>query len=180
MEEHETRVLIISGDLVEQEVDAIVNAANNDLQLGGGVAGAIRRAAGSSVQDECDAHGPVMVGEAAITGAGKLPARYVIHAASMALGGRTTRSALKSSMDHVFRLAHEHGVDTIAVPAVGTGIAGFPIDECARVMAECLSSALSEGWQPSEVRFVLFGEDAKRPFEAAFRPVFSEESGPDV
>src|SRR6266849_10186750 len=97
----ETRVLIIAGDLVEQEVDAIVNAANNDLQLGGGVAGAIRRAGGPSIQDECDAHGPVAVGEAAITSAGKLRARFVIHAASMALGGRTSRSSLRSSMDHV-------------------------------------------------------------------------------
>ncbi len=170
----QTRVVIISGDLVEQKVDAIVNAANNDLQLGGGVAGAIRRAAGPAVQDECDLHGPVQVGEAAITGAGKLRVRYVIHAASMSLGGRTTRASLKSSMDHVFRLAHQNHIASIAVPAVGTGIAGFPIDECARVMGECLRSALSEGWQASEVRFVLFGEDAKAPFEAAFWPAFAQ------
>ena len=167
-----TRVVIIAGDLVEQEADAIVNAANNDLILGGGVAGAIRRAGGPSIQDECDAHGAVNVGEAAITGAGSLRARYVIHAASMSLGGRTTRSSLRSSMDHVFRLARMHEVATMAIPAVGTGIAGFPIDECARVMAECLRSALSEGWEPSEARFVLFDDDAKRPFERAFWAVF--------
>ena len=125
------------------------------------------------------AHGPVAVGEAAITGAGELHARYVLHAASMSLGGRTTRQSLRSSMDHVFRLARMHDVQSIAVPAVGTGIAGFPIDECARVMAESLDSALSEGWQASEVRFVLFGEGAKTPFEAAFWSVFpvSEGSG---
>ena len=175
-----TRVVIITGDLVDQEVDAIVNAANNDLQLGGGVAGAIRRAGGPSIQEECDAHGPVRVGEAAITGAGKLRARYVIHAASMSLGGRTTRDSLESSMGHVFRLAHQHRVATIAVPAVGTGIAGFPIDECARVMAECLNSALSDGWPASEVRFVLFGEDARRPFETAFWHIFRAISGRDV
>jgi len=168
-----TRVVIMSGDLVEQAVDAIVNAANNDLQLGGGVAGAIRRAGGPSIQDECDAHGPVRVGEAAITGAGKLPARFVIHAASMSLGGRTTRVALRSSMDHVFHLARQNDVMTIAVPAVGTGIAGFPLDECARVMAESLSVALSNGWAASEIRFVLFGEDAKLPFETAFWQVFA-------
>jgi O-acetyl-ADP-ribose deacetylase (regulator of RNase III) len=173
-----TRVVIISGDLVEQDVDAIVNAANNDLLLGGGVAGAIRRAGGPSIQEECDAHGSVRVGEAAITGAGNLRARYVIHAASMSLGGRTTRVSLKSSMDHVFRLAHEHDVDSIAVPAVGTGIAGFPIDECARVMAECLHGAMNEGWRVSEVRFVLFDEDARRPFEAAFWHVFRPISDP--
>jgi O-acetyl-ADP-ribose deacetylase len=169
---HETQVVIISGDLVDQEVDAIVNAANNDLQLGGGVAGAIRRAGGPSIQDECDGHGPVHVGEAAITGAGRLRARFVIHAASMSLGGRTTRASLRSSMDHVFRLANQNSVATIAVPAVGTGIAGFPLDDCARVMAESLSAALSEGWQARQVRFVLFGEDAKLPFEAAFWQVF--------
>jgi len=178
MASHQPRVVIMSGDLVEQVVEAIVNAANNELQLGGGVAGAIRRAAGPTVQDECDLHGPVRVGEAAITGAGRLRARYVIHAASMALGGRTTKSALKSSMDHVFRLARQNHVASIAVPAVGTGIAGFPLDDCARVMGGCLRSALSEGWQASEVRFVLFGEDAKTPFEAAFWPAFSEGSGP--
>lgn len=168
-----TRVVIITGDLVEQEVDAIVNAANNDLQLGGGVAGAIRRAGGPSIQDECDRHGAVRVGEAAITGAGNLRARYVIHAASMSLGGRTTRESLRSSMDDTFRLAHRHAVMSIAVPAVGTGIAGFPLDECARIMAEALMTALSDGWPPREVRFVLYGEDAKRPFETAFWQVFA-------
>jgi O-acetyl-ADP-ribose deacetylase len=168
----ETRVVIVSGDLVDQEVDAIVNAANNDLQLGGGVAGAIRRAGGPAIQDECDAHGPVRVGEAAITGAGRLRARYVIHAASMALGGRTSRDSLRSSMDDVFRLARKHEVRTMAVPAVGTGIAGFPLDECARVMAESLDAALSGGWQAVEVRFVIFGEASKRPFETAFWNVF--------
>ena len=174
---HQARVVIICGDLVEQEVDAIVNAANNDLQLGGGVAGAIRRAGGPSIQDECDAHGPVRVGQAAITGAGRLRARYVIHAASMSLGGHTTRVSLKSSMDDVFRLARIHEVRSMAVPAVGTGIAGFPIDECARVMAESLKAALTGGWQASEVRFVLFGEDAKTPFETAFWTVFHVRLG---
>src|ERR1700758_4475470 len=150
------KIVLMQGDLTEMEVDAIVNAANNDLQLGGGVAGAIRRAGGPDIQDECDAHGPVRVGEAAITGAGRLRARYVIHAASMSLGGRATRGALKSSLDEVFRLARMHEVRTLAVPAVGTGIAGFPIDECARVMAESLRAALTQGWKASEVRFVLF------------------------
>jgi len=172
-----TQVVIITGDLVEQEVDAIVNAANNDLVLGGGVAGAIRRAGGPAIQDECDAHGPVRVGEAAVTGAGALPARYVLHAASMALGGRTSRDSLKSSMDHVFRLARAHDVETMAVPAVGTGIAGFPIDECARVMAESLHNALSDGWPATEIRFVLFSEDTKTPFEAAFWSVFPGVQG---
>lgn len=165
--------MIISGDLVEQHVDAIVNAANNDLLLGAGVAGAIRTRGGARIQQECDAHGPIRVGEAAITGAGNLPARYVIHAASMGLVGMTTTShSLRSSMDHAFRLARERDVRTIAIPAVGTGIARFPMDECAIIMAASLRDALSSGWAPEEVRFVLFGEAAKKAFEASFAAFF--------
>jgi len=166
------RIVIISGDLVEQDVDAIVNAANNDLLLGAGVAGAIRRRGGPAIQQECDAHGPIRVGEAAITGGGDLPARFVIHAASMGLGGVTTSHALRSSMDHSFRLARENGVRTIAVPAVGTGIARFPMDECAIIMASSLRDALIGGWTADEVRFVLFDETAKRAFEGAFGAFF--------
>jgi O-acetyl-ADP-ribose deacetylase (regulator of RNase III) len=166
------RIVIISGDLVEQQVDAIVNAANNDLVLGAGVAGAIRTRGGAAIQEECDAQGSVRVGEAAITGAGELPAHHVIHAASMSLGGRTSTHSLKSSMDHTFRLAREHGVRTIAIPAVGTGIAGFPMDECARVMARSLSDALLNGWEPEEVRFVLFGDAARQAFEGPFKAEF--------
>jgi len=163
--------LIIAGDLVEQDVDAIVNAANNELLLGGGVAGAIRKRGGPAIQRECDAHGPIEVGQAAITGGGELPARHVIHAASMQLGGLTTIQSLRSSMDHAFRLAREHGVGTIAVPAVGTGIAGFPIDECARIMRDCMERAMSAGWQPDEIRFVLFGDAARNDFEESFNAV---------
>ncbi|TMC00615.1 MAG: Appr-1-p processing protein [Chloroflexi bacterium] len=163
------RIVIIAGDLVEQQVDAIVNAANTDLLLGGGVAGAIRRRGGPTIQRECDAHGRVKLGEAAITGAGELAARHVIHAASMQLGGSTTAASLRASMDHAFRLAREHGVRTIAAPAVGTGIAGFPMDECARVMADCVDRALASGWEPEEIRFVLFGDEARRVFEETFR-----------
>jgi len=166
------RIVIIDGDLVEQDVDAIVNAANNDLVLGAGVAGAIRKRGGPALQRECDAHGPIKVGGAAITGAGELAARRVIHAASMSLGGRTTAKSLKSSMDDSFRLAREDGVRSIAIPAVGTGIAGFPMDECARVMAASLHDALKSGWTPEEVRFVLFGGPAKETFEGSFKTAF--------
>jgi len=169
---HAPRIVIMAGDLVEQEVDAIVNAANNDLALGGGVAGAIRSRGGPSIQEECDAHGPVKVGEAAVTGAGELAARHVIHAASMALGGATTTESLQSSMDHAFQLAQQLGVKTIGIPAVGTGIAGFPIDECAVVMARSLTRALANGWEPDEVRFVLFGDGARRLFQASFQDIF--------
>lgn len=166
------RIVIISGDLVEQHVDAIVNAANNHLVLGAGVAGAIRARGGATIQQECDAHGPIRIGEAAITKAGELPARYVIHAASMGLGVMTTPHSLRSSMDHAFRLARENDVRTIAIPAVGTGIARFPIDECANIMAASLHDALISGWAPEEVRFVLFGEAAREAFEGSFAAFF--------
>jgi len=172
---HTPRIVIIAGDLVDQDVDAIVNAANNDLLLGGGVAGAIKRRGGPSIQQECDAHGPVKVGEAAVTGAGELPARHVIHAASMSLGGATSTETLQSSMDHAFQLAQQLGVKTIGIPAVGTGIAGFPIDECAVVMARSLTRALANGWAPVEVRFVLFGDGARRAFHASFQEVFGSD-----
>ena len=166
------RIVIITGDLLEQEVDVIVNAANSDLMLGGGVAGAIRRRGGPSIQDECTAHGPVSVGEAAITGAGALRAGHVIHAASMALGGRTTSDSLRSSIDATLRIARAELVKTIAIPAVGTGIAGFPLADCARIMAGCVQRALSDGWDVDEVRFVLYDEPSRRAFEAPFQAAF--------
>src|SRR5579863_5819598 len=119
------KIVIQQGDLTEMDADAIVNAANNDLQLGGGVAGAIRRKGGEQIQRECDAIGSVPVGGAAITSGGRLKARHVIHAASMQLGGRTTEQALRSSTAHSLRIAAENNLRTIAFPAVGTGIAGF-------------------------------------------------------
>ena len=172
---HSPRIVIIAGDLVEQNVDAIVNAANSDLILGGGVAGAIRSRGGPQIQAECDAHGPVKVGEAAVTGGGELPARHVIHAASMVLGGATTAESLQSSMDHAFRLAQQLAVKTIGVPAVGTGIAGFPIDACAVIMARALRRALDNGWTPDEVRFVLFGDGARRAFQTSFQDAFGSD-----
>jgi O-acetyl-ADP-ribose deacetylase (regulator of RNase III) len=128
------RIVVQQGDLTEMSVDAIVNAANNDLILGGGVAGAIRRKGGEEIQRKCSAIGSVPVGGAAITTAGKLKARFVIHAASMELGGRTSAADLRSSVAHSLRIAAQHGLKTIAFPAVGTGIAGFPMRECAEIM----------------------------------------------
>ena len=130
----EEKLVFQVGDLTEMDTDAIVNAANNDLQLGGGVAGAIRRKGGDAIQRECDAIGSIPVGGAAITTGGKLRARFVIHAASMQLGGRTTGHALRASTAHSLRIAAERGLKTIAFPAVGTGIAGFP---CANAPKSC-------------------------------------------
>src|ERR1700686_4523827 len=123
------RIVIQQGDLTEMDTDAIVNAANNDLILGAGVAGAIRRKGGEEIQRECDAIGSIPVGYAAITSGGKLKARFVIHAASMQLGGVTSAEDLRGSTAHALRIAAERNLKSIAFPALGTGIARFPMKE---------------------------------------------------
>ena len=159
------KVAILQGDLTEMDTDAIVNAANNDLQLGGGVAGAIRRKGGDAIQRECDAIGSIPVGGAAITTGGRLKARHVIHAASMQLGGRTTARALHSSTAHVLRIAAEKGLPTIAFPAVGTGIAGFPMAECAEIMLREVVEHLKRPTSLQKIYFVLFDRAAYDAFE---------------
>jgi O-acetyl-ADP-ribose deacetylase (regulator of RNase III) len=163
------QVVLSEGDLTEMAVDAIVNAANNDLQLGGGVAGAIRRKGGSAIQEECNAIGSIPVGFAAITSGGNLKARYVIHAASMQLGGRTTASALRSSTVYCLRLAAEKKLKSIAFPAVGTGIAGFPMRECAEIMlGECVAHL--EGKTSLErIHFVLFDHASLDVFQLVWK-----------
>jgi O-acetyl-ADP-ribose deacetylase len=154
------RIEIIQGDLTEMDTDAIVNAANNDLQLGGGVAGAIRRKGGPEIQKECDEVGPVPVGGAAITTGGNLKARYVIHAASMQLGGKTSELSLRSSTAHSLRIAAQKGLKAIAFPAVGTGIAGFPLRECAEIMFREVLRHLEGPTSLEKIYFVLFDADA--------------------
>ena len=160
----EERIILHVGDLTEMDVDAIVNAANNDLQLGGGVAGAIRRKGGDTIQRECNEIGSIPVGGAAITGGGKLKARHVIHAASMQLGGHTTAQALRSSTANTLRIAAEHGLKTIAFPAVGTGIAGFPMRECAEIMLKEVADHLQGPTSLEKVYFVLFDAEARDVF----------------
>ncbi|MEN8161054.1 MAG: macro domain-containing protein [Myxococcota bacterium] len=161
------RIVLLEGDITAQEVDAIVNAANSQLQLGAGVAGAIREKGGSSIQAECDRIGPIGVGEAAVTGAGGLPARFVIHAAGMALGGSASEESVRSSMRASLELAREKGCRTVAVPAIGAGVAGFPLQRCAEVLIEEARRHLAAETSLEEIRFVLFGEPAYRVFEMA-------------
>jgi O-acetyl-ADP-ribose deacetylase len=161
------KVKLGQGDITRARADAIVNAANNDLILGAGVAGAIRAKGGPSIQRECDAIGPIAIGEAAITGAGQLPARHVIHAASMRQGGQTTAEALRSSVRTSLRLANDHGLHSIAFPAIGTGIAGFPIGECARIMLEELRGHLNSVTTLERVEIILFDAAALAAFEDA-------------
>jgi len=166
------RIEVLEADITEQVVDAIVNAANNDLVLGSGVAGAIARKGGPAIQEACNRHGPIQVGEAAITGAGNLPAQYVIHAASMRLGGKATAESIRGSVAHSLQLAETHGVRSIALPAVGMGIAGFPLQEGARIMMQTLKAHIDGSTQLQLVRFCLFGAEAVRAFETALQEVF--------
>ncbi len=160
------RIVLLEGDITAQEVCAVVNAANSQLVLGSGVAGAIAASGGPSIQAECDAHGPVEVGGAAVTGAGDLPARYVIHAASMPPGGQADEASVRSAMQASLALAEEKGCKTVAVPAIGAGIAGFPMQRCAEILIEEARKHLAgEGAGLEEIRFVLFGEPSYRVFE---------------
>lgn len=163
------KIVLQQGDLTEMDVDAIINAANNDLKLGGGLAGVIRRKAGPSVQGECDEIGAIPVGGAAITSAGKLKARHIIHAASMQLGGLTTGHALRASTAHSLRIAAEKGLRTIAFPAIGTGIGGFPLSECAAIMLKETVEHLKTPTSLEKVYFILFDKPALSAFEKELR-----------
>jgi O-acetyl-ADP-ribose deacetylase len=167
------RIEIRQGDLTEMDTDAIVNAANNDLQLGGGVAGVIRRKGGPKIQAECNEIGTIPVGGAAITSGGDLKARHVIHAASMELGGRTSAQALRSSAAHSLRIAAQNGLKTIAFPAVGTGIAGFPMRECAEIMLREAAKHLEGPTSLEKIYFVLFDQEALKIFEDVFRELLT-------
>ena len=162
------RIEIRQGDITEMDVDAIVNAANNDLQLGGGLAGAIRRKGGPRIQAECDKIGTIPVGGAAITSAGKLKARHVIHSASMQLGGGTSAQSLRSSTAHALRIAAQNGLKTIAFPAVGAGIGGFPMRECAEIMLREAAKHFEGPTSLERIIFVLFDGEALGAFEKAF------------
>lgn len=170
------RIEIRQGDLTEMDCDAIVNAANNDLQLGGGVAGAIRRKGGRRIQDECNEIGTIPVGGAAITLGGDLKARYVIHAASMQLGGHTSEQPLRTSTVHSLRIASQKNLKTIAFPAIGTGIAGFPMRECAEIMLREVQKHFKGPTSIEKVYFVLFDAEALAIFEQVLAEMRSKSS----
>ena len=159
------KIRISQGDLTEVDADAIVNAANNELILGGGVAGAIRVKGGPAIQEECSRIGPIALGEAAITSAGRLKARSVIHAASMRLGESTLEENLRAATRNALRRADENSLKSIAFPAIGTGIAGFPIERCAEVMVEEVRAHLEGSTTLERVDFVLFDWRSLEVFE---------------
>ena len=149
-----TVIRLVQGDLTELEVDAIVNAANAQLILGAGVAGAIRTKGGPTIQQECDRIGGTTVGQAVITGGGNLKARHVIHAVGPRMGEGDEDDKLRNATLNSLKRATESGLQSIAFPAVSTGIFGFPKDRCARIMLETSRSFVTQ--EETSLREVLF------------------------
>jgi O-acetyl-ADP-ribose deacetylase (regulator of RNase III) len=159
-----TKIGVIKGDITKIRVDAIVNAANDRLQHGGGVAGAIVCAGGWVIQEESDRIGFVPVGNAAITTAGKLPAKFVIHTVGPRMGEGDEDEKLKNATLNSLKLADENNVKSIAIPAVSAGIFGFPKDRCAKIMVENAVLYARGETKISEIIFVLFNDDLHRLF----------------
>jgi O-acetyl-ADP-ribose deacetylase (regulator of RNase III) len=156
---------VVEGDIAAIAVDAVANAANNHLWMGAGVAGAIKRAGGEKIEQEAMAQGPIDVGAAVATGAGRLPARWVIHAAVMGQDLATSADAIRRATRRTLELADELGAESLALPAFGTGVGGFPLDECARIMVA--EAAAFEGRALRRVVFAVYGADAEAAFRSA-------------
>jgi O-acetyl-ADP-ribose deacetylase len=160
-------VEVQQADITKLEVDAIANAANTDLRHGGGVAGAIARAGGQAIQDESDRKAPIGLGEAVETGAGELPSRWVIHAATMVLGGPTSADIIRRATVSTLARADELGAKSLALVAFGTGVGGFPLDEAARIEVEEVRRHLDAGSGLERVVFAVHGDEAREAFERA-------------
>ena len=146
-------------------MDAVANAANDRLWMGAGVAGAIKRAGGEEIEREAVAKGPIPVGSAVATTAGRLPARYVIHGAVMGQDLRTNAALIERTTRSCLEVADGLGCESVALPAFGTGVGGFPLDECARIMV-----AVSRGYEPRTLRrvvFAVFGDEGAAAFRDA-------------
>ena len=161
---------IIDGDITSLEVDAIVNAANSYLQHGGGVAGAISRKGGPTIQDESNiwvaARGEVAVGTCAITSGGDLPCRYVIHAVGPQMGEGQEDEKLKNATLSSLAMAEKHNLTSIAFPAISTGIFGYPMERCAKIMLKTVCGHLIRSTQIKRVIFCLFGQEAFDMFKS--------------
>ncbi|MEM0349891.1 MAG: macro domain-containing protein [Candidatus Caldarchaeum sp.] len=162
----ETEVICLKGDITEVEADAIVNAANKWLKMGGGVAGAILRKGGPSIQEECDRIGYCPVGGAVITGAGKLRARYVIHAVGPRMGEGDEERKLRDAVINSLKLADTYNLTSMAMPAISTGAFGYPLEDAARVIVTAvIDYLLRENSGLKKVMFVLYDENAFRVFQ---------------
>ncbi len=158
---------VIDGDVTALDVDAIANAANTELRHGGGVAGAISRAGGPAIQRESDEAAPIELGAAVATGAGELPARWVIHAATMYLGGPTSAEIIGAATQSTLRLADELGARSLALVAFGTGVGGFPLADAALIEVDAVRGHLDAGSALERIVFCVRGAAAVAAFEAA-------------
>jgi O-acetyl-ADP-ribose deacetylase (regulator of RNase III) len=155
---------VVQQDVTQLEADAIANAANTQLMHGGGVAGAIQRAAGQALADESRAKAPIALGEAVETTAGDMPSRWVIHAATMELGGPTSAEIIECATQSTLRVAEDLGCRSLALVAFGTGVGGFPLDEAAALMVGVVRE--HEGGL-ERIVFAVHGDDAERAFREA-------------
>ncbi len=162
-------ILLTRGDIAQHDAEAVVNAANNHLWMGAGVAGAIKRAGGQEIEDEAVAKGPIPIGEAVVTGGGRLKARYVIHAAVMGRDLRTDADKIRQATQNSLQRADELGLKSIAFPALGTGVGGFPLEECARIMLDVVRRHSASDTSLERVVFVLYDEPAYQAFETVWR-----------
>ncbi len=160
-------IKLIEGNIVLLDVEAIVNAANKTLVMGGSVAGAIRNAGGPSIQEECNEIGPIHTGEAAITGGGNLKAKYVIHAAGPVYGEGNEEEKLRNATLNSLRIAEKKKITNIAFPAISTGIFRFPIDRCSHIMLKAAVEHLEKSNYPQDVIFCLYDREAYSHFEKA-------------
>ena len=167
------QLVLMQGDITEMDTDAIVNAANKDLILGAGVAGAIRTKGGATIQEECNRIGGAPVGGAAITTGGDLKARYVIHAVGPRMGEGDEDRKLADATRNSLKLANEKGLASITFPAISTGIFGFPKDRCARIMLTTVAETLrKEATFLKEVVFCLWGEETLQVFQNEAEELF--------
>jgi O-acetyl-ADP-ribose deacetylase len=156
---------VVEGDITELDVDAVANAANNELWMGAGVAGAIKRAGGAEIEEEAVAQAPIAVGQAIATGAGNLRAKHVVHAAVMGQDLQTSAELISQATRRTLEVADELGVNSLAMPAFGTGVGGFPIERCAELMVTEARAFEPENLE--RVVFAVFGHDAELAFRAA-------------
>lgn len=167
-----THLDLLEGDITDLEVDAVVNAANENLQLGSGVAGAIRKKGGPAIQEECNRIGSTPVGTAVMTGAGELHAKQVIHAVGPQMGEGDEDRKLASAVRSSLALADRYGLRTIALPAISTGNFGFPVDRAARVMLQEIHRYLQGGTKLERVVVALFDEETFQTFRQELRRGF--------
>ena len=169
------RLILEKGNIALEESDAIVNAANNVLWMGSGVAGAIKKEGGGEIEEEAVSKGPIDIGEAILTGGGQLKSKYVIHAAVMgqdlSADADIVKRALKSSLD----LAEQEGLNSLSIPALGTGVGGFSIDACADIMVREIIEFLQRSVKVRLVKIVLFNRSDLEVFRGKLKEIFSRK-----